>query len=84
MSYFSCFIKIYVAFMFLLCKDSVLGYKVSVNQFLNKIKYQLIVTAGAALIVSNPADALAQVDCNRNCLSNCQKVAPGRLLQREL
>jgi hypothetical protein len=76
MSNCSCFIKILVVCIFLLCKNSVSGYKVSVNQFLNKI---LAVSAGAALIVSNPIDASAQVDCNRNCLSNCNKVAPGSL-----
>jgi hypothetical protein len=80
MSNWSCFVKILVACIFLLCKGSVSGYKVSANQFLNKIKYQLIATAGAALIISNPIDALAaQVDCGRNCLSNCSKVAPGSL-----
>jgi hypothetical protein len=77
MSDCSCFIKILVVCIFLLCKNSVSGYKVSVNQFLNKIVIPLSV--GAAVIVSNPIDASAQVDCNRNCLSNCNKVAPGSL-----
>ena len=65
-----------VTFIMLICRESgVSAYKVLLKNF----KYQFAVTVGASLLVLNPAGANAQVDCNRNCLSNCAKVAPGSI-----
>ena len=53
--------------------STISGYKV----FLGKVQYKLAVSVGASFLLLNPAIASAQVDCNRNCYSNCTKVAPG-------
>jgi hypothetical protein len=60
--------------LLLICKESsVSAYKV----ILNKIKYQFVVTAGASMLLLNPAVSSAVVNCNKNCEVNCNKVAPG-------
>jgi hypothetical protein len=64
-----------VAFFFVLLasESTVSAYKV----FLGKMNYKLAVAVGASMLILNPDLASAQVDCNRNCLQNCTKVAPG-------
>lgn len=63
-----------VLLLTLLAREStVSAYKV----FLGKVNYKLAVAVGASMLILNPDLATAQVDCNRNCFSNCTKVAPG-------
>jgi hypothetical protein len=64
-----------VAFFFVLLasESTVSAYKV----FLGKMNYKLAVAVGASMLILNSDLASAQVDCNRNCLQNCTKVAPG-------
>ena len=64
-----------VALLLFSQESGVSAYKV----FLKKFKYEFAVTIGASLLILNPTVATAQVDCNRNCLANCSKVAPGSL-----
>ena len=59
----------------ILSLTQVSSYKV----LLKKFKFEFAVTLGASLLILNPAIASAQVDCNRNCLGNCAKVAPGSI-----
>lgn len=71
----TCSSRLIAAFLFVLLarESTVSAYKV----FLGKMNYKLAVAVGASMLILNPDLASAQVDCNRNCFSNCTKVAPG-------
>jgi hypothetical protein len=71
----TCSSRFIAAFFFALLasESTVSAYKV----FLGKMNYKLAVAVGASMLILNPDLASAQVDCNRNCLQNCTKVAPG-------
>ena len=71
----TCSSRFIAAFLFVLLarESTVSAYKV----FLGKMNYKLAVAVGASMLILNPDLASAQVDCNRNCFSNCTKVAPG-------
>ena len=76
MSLYSSHLVVLTIALILLSQESgVSAYKV----LLKKFKFEFAVTIGASLLILNPAIASAQVDCNRNCLGNCSKVAPGSL-----
>jgi hypothetical protein len=62
-------------FALLASESKVSAYKI----FLGKMNYKLAVAVGASMLILNPDLASAQVDCNRNCLQNCTKVAPGSI-----